>query len=205
MNLKLKSLHKGFTIVELLIVIVVIAVLAAITVVAYDGIQARARDSRIRSDLANVRRLVEAYYAENGSYPVTSSSLFVDYTTETARTDENCTYGDSRSDWIPSVGTLPQSVQGNAGARGTAGCYIYLSNGSLYILSAWNMLEMPQNTATYRRVGFREANLAQTYLCNHPNVGAASPAPYTIANDHYKYSYTFSNLTTCNETPPAGA
>lgn len=41
----------GFTIVELLIVIVVIAVLAAISVVAYAGIQNRARDSAIMSGL----------------------------------------------------------------------------------------------------------------------------------------------------------
>ena len=45
--------HKnGFTIVELLIVIVVIAILAAISIVAYNGIQDRARQSKIRTDLS---------------------------------------------------------------------------------------------------------------------------------------------------------
>jgi type IV pilus assembly protein PilA len=46
----------GFTIVELLIVIVVIGILAAITVVAYSGIQQRARDAKIASALQSVNK-----------------------------------------------------------------------------------------------------------------------------------------------------
>ncbi len=46
----------GFTIVELLIVIVVIAILAAISVVAYTGIQNRANDAAVKSDLANAAK-----------------------------------------------------------------------------------------------------------------------------------------------------
>lgn len=57
-------MHKkayGFTIVELLIVIVVIAILAAISVVAYTGIQNRANDSRRANDLANIEKALRAY------------------------------------------------------------------------------------------------------------------------------------------------
>lgn len=61
--------HTGFTIVELLIVIVVIAILAAITVVAYTGIQSRAVESGIQSDMRNVVNKVQAYRAINGFYP----------------------------------------------------------------------------------------------------------------------------------------
>ena len=45
MTTKTQRNLRGFTIVELLIVIVIIAILAAITIVAYNGIQQRARDS----------------------------------------------------------------------------------------------------------------------------------------------------------------
>ncbi|MDB5165339.1 MAG: Fimbrial protein, partial [Candidatus Saccharibacteria bacterium] len=46
--------QRGFTIVELLIVIVVIGILAAITIVAYNGIQNRARVSSVNSALTQV-------------------------------------------------------------------------------------------------------------------------------------------------------
>lgn len=60
----------GFTIVELLIVIVVIAILAAISVVAYTGIQNRANDTAVQSDVSNFAKKIQLYYAEYGEYPV---------------------------------------------------------------------------------------------------------------------------------------
>src|SRR6478735_9272751 len=60
----------GFTIVELLIVIVVIAILASITVVAYSGIQVRARDSQRLSDINAIAKALELYKTQNGQYPV---------------------------------------------------------------------------------------------------------------------------------------
>ena len=51
----------GFTIVELLIVIVVIGILAAITIVAYNGVQNKANDTAIQSDLTNLAKKVEAF------------------------------------------------------------------------------------------------------------------------------------------------
>ena len=65
----------GFTIVELLIVIVVIAILAAITVVAYNGIQNRASDSSVQSDLRNIGSKILEYSTINGSLPATSVEL----------------------------------------------------------------------------------------------------------------------------------
>lgn len=56
----------GFTIVELLIVIVVIGILAAITIVAYNGIQNRARDTQRRSDIAQIKKALQAYNVVHG-------------------------------------------------------------------------------------------------------------------------------------------
>lgn len=71
--------HKAFTIVELLIVAVVIAILAAITIVAYNGITASAKDSALKSDLATTAKKVGLLRAEQGSYPTTKPSDLPDY------------------------------------------------------------------------------------------------------------------------------
>lgn len=68
-----KHKQTGFTIVELLIVIVVIAVLAAITVVAYSGIQQRARDSVRAQDIDSIKKALLLYQVDNGGVKATAS------------------------------------------------------------------------------------------------------------------------------------
>ena len=69
MKLKTNTNQQGFTIVELLIVIVVIGILAAITIVAYNGIQNRAKTSAGQSLANNVVKKTEAYYTTQSKYP----------------------------------------------------------------------------------------------------------------------------------------
>lgn len=198
-----KQTSTGFTIVELLIVIVVIGILAAITIVAYNGVQDRSNDARRQSDIKNVHSIVEKYAAENGIYPSTGGISVV-------RTDTNCYGGTAQTDWVPAVAEkLPQSTPNTAkGIGGTTGCYMYSSDGTSYIISAWNMKSSgPSASSMYRRLGFREMNFmsSNAYLCNHVNIGGAYITPYAATNDYYKYSFTISNISNCNETPPAGA
>ena len=66
---KMNLRKTGFTIVELLIVIVVIAILAAITIVAYTGIQNRAYDSAVQKDLQAIGSRAAVMYETNGAMP----------------------------------------------------------------------------------------------------------------------------------------
>lgn len=65
----------GFTIVELLIVVVVIAVLAAISIVAYTGIQNRAHDATVQSELRSIGQSLSVYQFDVGSYPTSTGTL----------------------------------------------------------------------------------------------------------------------------------
>src|SRR6478672_1648172 len=69
--MSIKSNINGFTIVELLIVIVVISILAAITVVSFNGVRNRALVSQASAQLDQARKKVRLYYTENGTYPAT--------------------------------------------------------------------------------------------------------------------------------------
>jgi len=67
--LKYKS-QKGFTIVELLIVIVVIGILAALVLNTFAGVQKRARDTERQTDVTAIATQLEKAYTDNGGYPL---------------------------------------------------------------------------------------------------------------------------------------
>lgn len=70
-----KSRNTGFTLVELLIVIVVIAILAALSIVAYNGIQNRSNETAVKSDMSNVIKKLELAKIELGRYPQTAAEM----------------------------------------------------------------------------------------------------------------------------------
>lgn len=202
----------GFTIVELVIVVVVLGILAAIVVLSYRGIQNQAHDLKRRDDIKTVEAALE-YYAtrHDGLYPATTANAAANWKTVDVRTDSSCFNGSAQTDWVPGFESLPQSIPNTgslAGVDGNSGCYLYASNGTHYVLSVWNMLATPQDgPSLYRRLGFRTfqtATSTQFYSCND-NVTGGANGGYAAANDYYKHSYTISNIPDCDETPPPGA
>jgi prepilin-type N-terminal cleavage/methylation domain-containing protein len=67
--ISLKKRNEGFTIVELLIVIVVIGILALLVITTYSGIQQKARNSKRQTDIQSLQTQMEAFYSQNGYYP----------------------------------------------------------------------------------------------------------------------------------------
>lgn len=69
-----KQKDRGFTIVELLVVIVVIGILAAITIVSYSGITARANTQANKSNASSVLNAALVVYANTGSFPAENAT-----------------------------------------------------------------------------------------------------------------------------------
>lgn len=79
--LRLQS--KGFTIIELLIVIVVIGILAALVLNSVAGVQGRGRDRERQTDMNSLATQLEAYYQDNGGYPLLATVSAADATLQT--------------------------------------------------------------------------------------------------------------------------
>lgn len=104
----LQASDRGFTIVELLIVVVVIAVLAAITIVSYNGITNRANASAAEVSAKTVVTKAEAFQADGGNaagtYPASRAELI-------SATSDKVYSGLTSASFVTGVGaTLPTSA-----------------------------------------------------------------------------------------------
>lgn len=92
----------GFTLIELLVVIVIIGILATLTTVIFASVRSKARDAKRINDIAQIRKALELYNSEYGSYPssltpsqpFTSPDGFVTYFNKTPRNPQPWTDGD---------------------------------------------------------------------------------------------------------------
>lgn len=71
--MKILQQRKGFTLVEMLIVIAIIAILASVALVSVQGVRSTANDTKRISDLNKVQQQLEVYYTKNGNYPVAAN------------------------------------------------------------------------------------------------------------------------------------
>jgi general secretion pathway protein G len=65
----LKRGQRGFTLIEVLLVVVILAVLAAIAIPRFSSGSKQAKISACKANIANINTQLELYYANNGSYP----------------------------------------------------------------------------------------------------------------------------------------
>jgi len=78
LRLKPRRGEGGFTLVELLVVISLIGILAAMAVVNYRNGVVRSQEAVLRTDLFRMRDAIDQYYADKGKYPSSLDSLVSD-------------------------------------------------------------------------------------------------------------------------------
>lgn len=137
----IKNQQKGFTIIELLIVIVVIGILATIGFVAYGNVTKSARDSDRQADASALAKKAEEYYANNGLYPTLAQLL------ASGGIDAKTTTSPSGNTTITGGTTIGSCTTPPVSKAADAYCYSVLANGSQMSIGYWN--EKVGNAAVY--------------------------------------------------------
>lgn len=114
---------QGFTLVELLVVISIIAVLAVIGMVVFSGVQKGARDAKRRGDINAISKALEIFKSINGSYP----------TTKAISCESNWdTFATALNPYMQSLPKDPQNICDWSNGK----FYKYHSNGAFYQVAA---------------------------------------------------------------------
>jgi prepilin-type N-terminal cleavage/methylation domain-containing protein len=171
-NIKNTRKDSGFTIVELLIVIVVIAILATISIVAYNGIQQRAHTTASKTAAENLAKKVEAYNAVQSNYP--ASNVAATMTNTLNGISDSSLQGSGITISTPTASTADSVVQLKtcAGGTNTAGT---IPTG--YVIYIWDSTLTtpglnPVQAGGIGSITAGAAGSANTATCTNPYTAA---------------------------------
>lgn len=111
------SNYKGFSLIEVMIVISLIAILSTFSLSNYSQVQKQTRDSRRKTDLASVKSSLELYYSVNNKYPT------------------SLTFGTTTA-WSDTNGVYMKIVPGDPQSANPQYCFVSVSPNSTYSLYA---------------------------------------------------------------------
>ena len=145
-----QSGNKGFTLIELLVVIAIIGLLASIVLVSLNSARSRARDTKRKADLKQIRTALEMYYDSNNKYPQAGSCAY----------GSNCyVYSTNSSPWIPALtsymSSLPLDPRNNAAGPWNAGYYSYSYGNVSADGQVFDLTTQLENTSDPDRCGVK--------------------------------------------------
>jgi len=94
--------NKGFTLLELLVVVAIIGILSAILLVTFSGPREKSRDAKRVSDIKQMKNALELYFADYGEYPISIADLVSEYLPDTPKDP----YGDDYL-YYPYISSTP--------------------------------------------------------------------------------------------------
>lgn len=176
----------GFTIVELLIVIVVIAILAAITIVAYNGIQQRARTSAVSSALSQANKKLALYTVDNSSYPADLATIGI---TDTSDVTYQYSYDNTTNPATYCVtatsGSVSYKTSSTSQTPTTGGCAGHGVGGVAAITNLATNPSVESNTTNYAGASASVAQ-ATAWAANGTRSLSVTPTS-TTTTDSYAY------------------
>lgn len=173
-------ISRGFTIVELVVVVVVIGILATITIVSYNGIQDKANNTAIIDSASSIVKMIQLYATTNGAYPSTTSGGFCITTASACSWIDTPYAGDSTFDTnIATVGNAPKSVP-TVITSGLKGIFYYYTSGL-----TMNGKPQPVYIAYFLKGAAQQCGVPRVY--NYPN-------PTTVSTTGYSESTGFAGM-----------
>ncbi len=152
-NINSRQKNRGFTIVELLVVIVVIGILAAITIVSYTGITQKANTTKALTNAQAAQTVAEVYAADEGHYPATAAAFATG--SDTTKLPAGITV-------VPGADTTPLSAS-NGATTVTWDCLTSCTNATGGRITYW---DFENNTVHATIVYVGAATSAGTFV--HP-------------------------------------
>jgi prepilin-type N-terminal cleavage/methylation domain-containing protein len=119
---------RGFTVIELLVVIIMVCILALFVALAYSGVQAKNRNNERQSDIDLVQSQLEGYYAETNTYPTLANLSNATWRTQNLKHLSAGNIQDPH--WSKIVSGCTADNQPVLAAAPTANCYSYQVTGS---------------------------------------------------------------------------
>src|SRR3989338_5409213 len=152
----------AFTLIELLVVISVIGLLASIVLVSLNSARAKARDAKRLTDLAQIKKALELYYDDNGSYPNTN------YNVGPGQWRTQCASSDS---WVTPNLPADQVIKDIYNGKGLAPTYIspFPSDPILNAASSQNCYNYTSNGTDYKLIDTALTDMTLAQINQYPS------------------------------------